>query len=380
MSKKRIAIVDAEIVGMRVDFMKIQQGRKLRTKKIVGLSIIGFILLFSIISMVIVMFIYNGQFPRYDRHDTTVTVGLRYEDLKAQNPRSLVSFESGNNRLQGYVYGLNQEQGLVVVAHGIGGGADSYLSQITYFVDQGWRVFAYDATGSFDSEGKTTKGFPQALIDLDAALTYINTQEEFANLPILLFGHSWGGYAVANLLHYDYEIAGVATVSGANSPMGMIIEQGRSMMGGFINIQYPYLWLYQRILFGETASFNAVDAINQSDVPVLIIHGTKDEFVAYEGSSIISNMIRMTNPNVRTLSLSEPGRSGHNNLFRSVAGMDYIDEINIEYRKLYDFYEQNIPYEIKQDFYSQVDRSLAQDINRDLMDEIQSFFLESIAK
>jgi uncharacterized protein len=362
------------------DIIKIQHGRKLRTRKIVGLSIVGFILLFSIISMVIVMFIYNGQFPRYDRPDTTVTVGLRYEDLEAQYPRSLVSFKSGNNRLQGYVYGLDQEQGLVVVAHGIGGGADSYLPQITYFVDQGWRVFAYDATGSFDSEGKTTKGFPQALIDLDAALTYIKTQDGFVSLPILLFGHSWGGYAVANLLHYDHEISGVATVSGANSPMEMIIEQGRSMMGGFINIQYPYLWLYQRILFGETASLNAVDAINGSDVPVLIIHGTEDEFVAYEGSSIISNLNAITNPNVRTISLSEPGRSGHNNLFRSVNSMDYIDEINIEYRKLYDSYEHNIPYEVKQDFYSEIDRALAQDINRGLMDEIQAFFLESIKK
>lgn len=74
------------------------------------------------------------------------------------------------------------------------------------------------------------------------------------NLPILLFGHSWGGYAVANVLHYDYEIAGVVTVSGTNSPMDMILEQGRRMMGGFINMQYPYLWLYQRILFGEVAS------------------------------------------------------------------------------------------------------------------------------
>lgn len=114
----------------------------MRTIKIVVLSIVGFILIFSIISMVIVMFIYNGQFPRYNRHDTTVTTGLRYEDLEVQYPRSLVSFESGNNRLQGYIYSLNQEQGLVVVVHGIGGGADSYLSQITYFVDQGWYVFA----------------------------------------------------------------------------------------------------------------------------------------------------------------------------------------------------------------------------------------------
>jgi alpha-beta hydrolase superfamily lysophospholipase len=360
--------------------MKIHKGKKKSTIKLVGMSIVGFILLFSIISMIIVMFIYNGQFPRYDRHDTTVTAGLRYEDLKAQYPRSLVNFKSGDNRLQGYVYGQDQEQGLVVVAHGIGGGADSYLSQITYFVDEGWRVFAYDATGSFDSEGKTTKGFPQALIDLDAALTYINTQEEFAGLPILLFGHSWGGYAVANVLHYDYDIAGVATIAGANSPMEMIIEEGRNMMGGFINIEYPYLWLYQRLLFGETASLNAVDAINRGDVPVLIVHGTEDEFVAYEGSSIISKIDAITNPNVKTLSLNKPGHSGHNNLFRSNAAMDYIDEINIKYRKLYDQYEQNIPYEVNQDFYSEVDRDLAQDINRGLMDEIQAFFLGSIEK
>ena len=360
--------------------MKKQQGKKSRTMKVIGISIAGFILIFSIISMIIVMFIYNGQFPRYDRHDTSVTAGLRYDDLKEQYQRNMVSFNSGKNRLQGYVYGSNNEQGLVVVAHGIGGGADSYLPQITYFVDQGWRVFAYDATGSFDSEGKTTKGFPQSLLDLDAALTYINTQEEYAALPVLLFGHSWGGYAVANILHYDYDIAGIVTVSGPNSSMEMIIEQGRSMMGGFIDIQYPYLWLYQLILFGETASLNAVDAINQSDVPVLIVHGTEDESVAYDGSSIISNIDAITNPHVKALSLSEPGQNGHKNLFNSVASRKYIDEINIEYRKLYDHYEHNIPYEVKQDFYSKIDRSLAQDLNRELMDEIQSFFLESIRR
>lgn len=360
--------------------MKIKQWIKQRTVKTYMLIFVGFIFIFSVISLVIVMAIYNGQFPRYERHDTTVTAGLRYEDLESEYPRSLVRFKSGPNSLQGYVYGLNQEQGLVVVAHGIGGGADSYLPQITYFVDQGWRVFAYDSTGSFDSEGKTTKGFPQALVDLDAAMTYIDTQDEFEDLPVLLFGHSWGGYAVANLLHYDHEIQGVATVSGANSPMEMILEEGRKMMGGFIDIQYPYLWLYQRILFGETASLNAVDAINGSDVPVLIVHGTEDEFVDYDGSSIISNLKRITNPNVRSISLSEPGHSGHNSLFRSVAAVEYIDKINIEYRRLYDDHSENIPYDIKQDFYSKIDRDLAQDLDRSLMDEIHSFFMKSLVE
>jgi uncharacterized protein len=72
----------------------------------------------------------------------------------------------------------------------------------------------------------------------------------------------------------------------------------------------------------------------------------------------------------------------HSAIFNPSHGysMDYIDEINIEYRKLYIFYERNILYEIKQDFYSQVDRSLAQDINRNLMDEIHAFFMESIGE
>ena len=358
--------------------MNQEQIKPKRIFKIIGLSIIGIILIFSIISMIVVKFVYDGQFPRYDRHDETITADLRYTDIEEEYPRDLVNFNSGKNRLQGYVYGSDNNMGLVVVAHGLGGGADSYLSQITYFVDQGWRVFAYDATGSFDSEGKTTKGFPQSLLDLDAALDYIEIQPEFDNIPILLFGHSWGGYAVANVLHYSHEIAGVVTVSGVNSSMEIIIEQGQRMMGGFIHTQYPFLWLYQRMLFGKTASLNAVDAINESDIPVLIIHGTEDELVSYKGCSIISKIDDMTNPNVRIMPISETDRNGHNNIFRSDEAIDYVNEINISYRELYDGYEQNIPYEVNQDFYSGIDRNLAQDLNINLMDEIQEFYLECL--
>ena len=211
-----------------------KQKKNNRTLKVVFLSIAGFVLVFSIISMVVIRIIYDKQFPRYDRYDETVTSYLRYSDVELDYPRKIVSFKSGENKLQGYVYGMEQDMGLVVIAHGLGGGADSYLPHITYFVDKGWRVFAYDATGSFDSEGKSTKGFPQALIDLDAALQYISMQDEYNDLPIMLFGHSWGGYAVANALHYDHEISGIVSISGVNSPMEIILEQGKHMMGGFI--------------------------------------------------------------------------------------------------------------------------------------------------
>ena len=40
-------------------------------------------------------------------------------------------------------------------------------------VDHGWRVLAYDATGSCESEGEGTVGLVQSALDLDAALTYV---------------------------------------------------------------------------------------------------------------------------------------------------------------------------------------------------------------
>ncbi|MBE0450583.1 MAG: alpha/beta fold hydrolase [Clostridia bacterium] len=265
-------------------------------KRIV-LYLLGIIVLFSLVSMVVSKIIYDGQFPRYERHDETVSAKLRYGDLEADYPRQLVDFKSGDNLLKGYIYGSENSLGLVVVAHGLGGGADSYLPQIINFVDHGWRVFAYDATGSFDSEGKTTKGFPQALLDLDAALNYIDSIASFEALPVVLFGHSWGGYAVANVLHFDHEIAGV------------------------------------------------------------------DE---------------ITNPKVETIVQSDPGRNGHNSLFKSEAAVTYIEKVNVEYKALYEQYDENIPYEIRQEFYLNIDRALAQDLDDDLMGEIQQFFLKCI--
>lgn len=350
---------------------------KERVKRI-SLIVVSVLLIFSIISMVIVKVIYDSQFPRYDRPDETVMASLRYKDFERDYPRQLVGFKSGENSLQGYVYGVDQPLGMVVVAHGLGGGADSYLAQIMYFIDQGWAVFSYDATGSYDSEGKNTKGFPQALRDLDAALTYINNEPEYQELPMMLFGHSWGGYAVANAPHFNHDIAGIVSVSGVNSPMGMIMEQGQRMLGGFIYTQYPYLWLYQRLLFGKVSTMTAVDAINQSNVPVMLIHGTEDDLVFYDGCSIIAQKEAITNPNVKELIIDEPGRNGHNDIFRSNAAIAYIDQVNAEYREIYDLYEQNIPYDKNQDFYVKIDRNLAQELHQELMDDIHDFFLSCI--
>jgi len=349
--------------------------RKKRTvfSRVLRIGLLAAVLLFMLISLVATKIVYDKQFPRYDRPDPFTTAQLRYSDIEADYARRLVSFHSGDNLLQGYIYGVDNTRGLMVIAHGLGGGADSYLPHIKHFVDQGLRVFAYDCTGSYDSEGKTTRGFPQSVVDLQAALTFVAAQPDLSSLPLVLFGHSWGGYAVANVLNYPHDIKGVISVSGVNTAIDIIIEQGHFFMGGFIYSQFPFLWLYQRMLYGKVASFDAVTALNATGVPALIIHGMADELVAYDGSALIARKDEITNPHVSFVTLDKPGRDGHNNLFKSDAAASYIDGINREYRKLYDTYDGQIPYELKRSFYDGIDRFLVQDLDTDLMQVIDRF-------
>ena len=341
-----------------------------------GFIVALLILLFIVVSLITTKLVYDAQFPRHDRPDEAITASLRYSDIAMQYPRTLHSFPSGTNMLQGYLYTIDNPRALIVVSHGLGGGADSYLSQIRFFIDQGLAVFAFDNTGSYDSEGKSTKGFPQSLVDLDAALRFIGMKEELSNLPLLLFGHSWGGYAVANAINYSYDIQGVISVSAVNTAMDMIMEQGRRAMGGFITTQYPILWLYQHLLFGKAASSDAVSAINASGIPVLIIHGIADEMVDYEGSALIAQKKNITNERVRYITATTELRNGHNNLFRSDDAISYIQEVNTRYRALYDSYNQNIPYETKKAFYKEIDRSIVQHMEPSLMLEIKQFIDE----
>lgn len=334
----------------------------------------GILLVFVLVSMLVSWNIYHGQFPRFQRYDEQISAKLRYSDHEKTYPRSLVNFLSGENELQGYVYGGNQKKGLIVLSHGLGGGADSYLPQIFDFVDRGYAVFAYDSTGSFDSEGKSTKGFPQAILDLEAALDFIGTQEDLSPMPLLLFGHSWGGYASANVMGLDYPVKGVISVSGANSSMEMVMEQGKRSMGDFIYVLYPFLWSHERFLFGSDASRSAVEAINGSDIPLLIIHGSEDEMVGHDGSSIIAHEEELLERDVTIMTLSRAGRNGHNDLFYSEEAKNYIDELNEIYSDLFDKYQGDIPYEVKKEYYSRVDRSKAQELDEELMDEMDDFF------
>ncbi len=358
------------IKGARLAVRETMKGRpRIANMVLIGLATI--VVLFSVCSMVIVKTMYDKQFQRADK--PKFSGYLRYGDVDGYD-RRVVRFRSGDNTLAGYVYGEHNDKGLVVIAHGLGGGAESYLAETLYFVDNGWRVFSFDCTGSHESEGKGTIGLPQSVLDLNSALGYIKSDSTLNDLPIMLYGHSWGGYAVAAVLNYDHDIAAAASIAGFNAPMEILFEQAKEMMGAVAYVEYPFLWAYQAMLFGRAARLTAVDGINSADTVVMIIHGDKDTAISYGGASIIAHKSEITNPNVVCKTCADENHNGHRDLFRSEAAVEYINRKNQAYQELCDLYNGSIPDDIVADYYANVDRTLASELDIGFMDEINRFF------
>jgi len=340
--------------------------------KRIGLGLVALILVFSIVSMIFVKNFYDGNFPRFEAPKNSGY--LRYIDVSEAYPRTEIQFQSGENTLVGYLYGTANQKGLVVIAPGSGEGADTFLPETLYFVDHGWQVFAINYTGSYASQGQNSRGLPQSKIDLEAALNYVANDAALRSLPLMLYGHSWGAYAVTAVLKDGFDVAAVASISGFNSPDGLMAEQSHKMLGVFSYLEYPYEWLYQSLLFGPAAHATAVDAINSSDTPVMVIHGTADEYIEYGGASIIAQRDQITNPNVVYKTCDTENQNGHNNLYKPLAAQAYIAQKNQEFQALKEQYNGNVPDAALNAFYAGIDRYKTSQRDADFMNAINQFF------
>jgi len=345
--------------------------------KTVKIALISMMLLIGVISTGVMVFVkinYDESFSRVEKPDPEYSGYLRYSDVADAYERTEIAFESSGNVLKGHVYGSENDQGLVVLSPGLGFGSENYLAETMYFVDNGWRVLTFDNTGTHESEGESTIGPSQSLLDLDAALTYIQGDQRLNILPVMLYGHSWGGYAVTAILGSGFDIAAVASIAGFNSPMELVKEQSDSLLGAFSPIAYPFLWINQNMLFGKVAWVTATSGINSTDTPVMIIHGVNDESIAYDGAGIIAHSDEIINPNIVYKTCSTANHDGHNNLFESDAASEYTKAKNLEYKEIYNRYDGEIPDDIKAEYYEGVDRFRTSELDLDFMDEINFFF------
>lgn len=305
--------------------------------------------------------IFHKVFARQEKEEDAIS--LRYKDISGLR-RKKVTIVSGSTHLTGYLYGEQTAKGLVVVCHGIASGGEDNLSMVKYMLDDGYQVFTFDYTGVYESEGSSSVGFYQAVKDLNAVLGYIEASASLKNLPVFLYGHSWGGYTAAAVLNFKHNIAGVITISGFSSPMAITKEAaGRIIPTLLVDLLLPFAALYQRIVFGKNYNLSAIDGINSCDVPVLVMHGKEDEVISYEGSSIIAQRSHITNPNVEYYTETRPGKSNHMGIFFTKGGTAYYLAKKEELKMLHDLYYNRVPEKVLSKWFARLDKKQANDMD-----------------
>ena len=341
--------------------------------------VLGAVLTLFAVTLFITHRIMRANFGRGE-YKTYPTPEYYYDHYKANYPRRNVSFYSGKNRLQGYIFGEENTKGLLVFAHGINSGHESYMQEIVWFIDNGWRVFAYDATGSCTSEGRGTTGLIQSALDLHAALTYVESDETLKNLPKCLMGHSWGGYAVAAGLYFGHDVKASASVAGYSDAIQMMMRFAAATMGKATALLRPLAYVEHLILFGKYATLTAVDGINRANIPVMLIHGTADELVRYDITGIVAHKDEITNPNVIIYPMSDKGQDAHSSIFHNAKSVEEIARINAQLGELEQKYGQNIPNEERQRILDGADLDLYNLPNDKLLGDINTFFEEALKK
>ncbi len=336
--------------------------------------IIAVPVLIFLIGMAVAAIMYESIFgQRYEIYETPLLPDANdYPDLLSEP----VTFPS----LKKYKYtgcyyfdrNYKEYKGLIVFSHGIFDGHLSYLPEIAFFAARGYKVFGFDNTGSHLSGGKSLRGLPQSVIDLDNALKYI---ERDNTLPLLLFGHSWGGFAVSALSAYaEHDIKGIFVQSGFERSMDMLIEEGSRMYGGIVKAIVPYIRLYEKLKFGDTAKLTAsagAKAATERGARMMILHSTDDDVISLK-NSVLSNVVK--NDNITFVAVKN---KGHNPL---------CSEDAVKYRKRLDhrfieeYHGRGTPRQRVMFYEEHADKRLYHELDFDLMNMAADFFDSSVSR
>ena len=249
----------------------------------------------------------------YDEYDDQKY--LVYEDIAANYPRKEFKVNSDDILISAYLYGEDNNKGLIVVSPGHRDANDIKLYEIMYFVDAGYKVICFDYTGCYTSEGDTFGKYTQAVYDLNAIMTYCDNNDEFSDMPLYLFGHSLGGYATGSVLNYDHRIDAAVVASGFNSAA----EQWECSVKRFTDPLYflirPINLAFIKLKYGDDRKLSTVDGINRSGIPVLVISAELDEYYGGGKSPIYDKKNLITNSKCEFILMDKPGHNEHYNYF-----------------------------------------------------------------
>lgn len=349
----------------------------MKTKKKIGKILLITACILAVVLLIVLVggsvMIYEANFG--GRYETAGWLAYEASDFEGLQLEQRYFPSNDGQMLAGYRYSKVEQdvKGLVVLAHGLGGGGhNTYMNVADYFTSNGYLVFAYDCTGNDLSEGSGVEGLPQGVIDLDYALRYVKTVPEYSNLDIVLWGHSWGAYSAGSVLKYHPDVKAAILVAGMDRSEDLIKYQGQLMAGGAVEVVLPFMMTYEGLKFGDYASASVMEGFETSDAAVMILHSLDDTTVPAEYGYDVFYEAYADSDRFRFVLFED---RGHNYLYNSEESKAYRDQINEDYTAYVEANGGEYNAEIKTEFMDQyLDKQKAFELDGELFAQILEFY------
>ncbi len=159
---------------------------------------------------------------------------------------------------------------------------------------RGHNLLLIDQRGQGKSEGHT---ITMGVKEHRDVLSWVNfANKKFgSDTKIILYGVSMGAASVvmSTSLPLPENVTGVIADCPYNAPKDILLSVAKKDMGINKKLAYPFLWLAAKIFGGfDVNAITCKEAVKNSEIPVLILHGEDDRYVPCE----MSEAIQCANP------------------------------------------------------------------------------------
>lgn len=261
---------------------------------------------------------YKKQFVcRYDKE-----VGIPYysfSDFKGLKQEAYSFVDSINIDIKYffYYYDNYRTDKIVLFLHGLGPGHTAYLAEIEFLAKAGYKVLTLDYMGCEESQGKNMRSLNEPTRDVNNLLDYLRLDK-----PIVVVGHSLGGYTALNIINIRKEISKAVIISGFLS-----IE---SLMKVFVKSKFIYNGIikYEKKMEPDYFHINNLEYLKTTKDKIFFIQSDDDPMVPY--SIALKEVEQIDNPNIKTLRVT--GKKHNPNY--SLDAVNYMNEIFGQYNEL----------------------------------------------
>ena len=213
--------------------------------------------------------------------------------------------------LQGYFYRQPKTKtfkGLIVVAHGFQADHTRYLPEIRLFAEAGFLVYAFDNLGNGESGGRSQISLYRSAIDLNRVLKAVKLSP-YRNLPLGLYGHSWGGFAVLAVNNFRQDIKAVCARSGFETESQTILDGLYKFHPLLTSLLRPWAGIFAFLTDGKKSLLRASTGVKKAkDTRFLIFHARNDRLVRFRHSAAHA-LLKGTPPHVSLKVYPDGGHS-----------------------------------------------------------------------